>query len=100
MPAPPATLVKIVPSRPLFAVILILGMAFHSPASAQDTLDKVRSFDLNSYAPGAFVHSSSSLYEGVDDFLIVYPAPFLLNNELQESYLRSWYSSFVVKCNI
>ena len=44
-------------------------------ATAGETLDAMRQLDLNTYALGAHLYVTGSPYEGVEDFIVVFPAP-------------------------
>jgi len=49
-------------------------------ATADDRSSGFRSLDLNSYSLGANVYVSSSPYEGVENFVVVFPAPTRFGN--------------------
>ena len=51
-------------------------------AFADGGLEAPRELDLNTYALGANLLVSSSYCEGIDDFVIVFPAPMKFGNAI------------------
>ena len=67
--------------RSLVAAVL-LQVFSPTVSSADGFLDTIRSLDLNNYALGTFFLTSTSYYEGIDDFRIIYPAPTLFGSAI------------------
>lgn len=60
----------------LAALALPFACSFGSRALAGDSiLDGIRQLDLNNYALGMNVYQSTSPYDGIEDFVVVFPAP-------------------------
>lgn len=60
------------------SVLVTLALPFAglpSGAQAGERLESIRELDLNTHALGAHLYMSGSPYDGVDDFVVVFPAP-------------------------
>jgi len=65
------------------AALLTATFAMGDLAVAQGKLGASRDFDLNTYALGANIFASTSPYDGIERFVVVYPAPTKFEDPLE-----------------